>query len=68
MAQQSERKIWTLAEAVRVLDNPRSTPADIHAARRWNAITPTAAEAWLRGWNAGRRADGAEPVLIDRVA
>lgn len=63
-----ERKVWTLAEAVRVLDNPRSTPEDVHAARRWNAITPTSAENWLRGWNAGVRSNGGPPAMIDRVA
>ena len=68
MARQTERKIWTLAEAVRVLDNPRSTPDDIHAARRWNAITPASAANWLRGWNAGVRSNGGSPIQIDRVA
>ena len=67
MPNPNDRKTWTLAEACRVLDNPRATPADIHAARRWNAITPGAAVAWLRGWNAGLRANGAEPALIDRA-
>ena len=68
MPQQTERKTWTLAAACRVLENPKSTPADVMAARRWNAITPSAALAWFKGYNAGLRANGAPPVELDRVA
>ena len=67
MPQQTERKTWTLAAACRALDNPNSTPEDIRAAQRWSAITPISALAWLRGYNAGLRANGAEPVLLDRA-
>ena len=68
MAPKPERKTWTLADAVRAVDNPKSTPEDIRAALSWNCITPYAAVAWLRGWNAGLRANGAPPVELDRVA
>ena len=68
MENQHDRKTWTLADAVRAVDNPKSTPADIRAALSWNCITPYAAVAWLRGWNAGLRSNGAEPALIGRVA
>ena len=68
MSKQTERTAWTMAEACRVLDNPESTPADVMAAKNWNAITPGAASAWLRGFNAGLRANGAPPVELDCVA
>ena len=68
MANQHDRKIWTLAEAVRVLENPDATPADVMAAKNWNCITPRAARDWCKGFNAGLRANGAEPVQLDRVA
>ena len=68
MPQQNQRKTWTLAAACKVLDDPRATPADVMAAKRWNAITPGSARDWLRGFNAGLRANGAPPVELDRVA
>ena len=64
----NERKTWTLAEACRVLDDPNSTPADVMAAKMWNAITPGSARDWLRGFNAGLRANGAKPIRLSRVA
>ncbi len=45
----------TLAEMVRALDRPDSTPADICEARDWGAITPGSALHWLRGYAAGTR-------------
>ena len=61
------RTIWTVAALCRAIDNPNSTPEDIRAAQRWSAITPITALAWLRGFNAGLRANGAPPVLLDRT-
>ena len=66
-AQPARRATWTLAALCKVLDDPRTTPSDIRAAQRWSAITPVSALAWLRGYNAGLRANGAPPVKIDRT-
>ena len=66
--QTTERKIWTLAEAVRVLDDPDATPADVMAAKSWNCITPRAARDWCKGFNAGLKANGARPILFDSAA
>ncbi len=64
---EQQRTTWTTAALCRAVDNPESTPDDIRAAQRWSAITPISALAWLRGYNAGLRANGAPPVLIDRT-
>ncbi len=65
--QQNGRITWTVAALCRAIDNPNSTPEDIRAAQRWSAITPISALAWLRGYNAGLKANGAPPVKIDRA-
>ncbi len=62
-----QRTTWTVAALCRAIDNPSSTPDDIRAAQRWSAITPISALAWLRGYNAGLKANGAPPAKIDRI-
>ena len=64
---EQSRTTWTVAALCRVLDDPKSTPADVMAAMDWNAVSASAGMGWLKGWNAGLRANGAPPAKIDRT-
>ena len=66
-AEPARRTTWTVAALCKVLDDPESTPADVMAAMDWNAVSRPAGMGWLKGWDAGRKANGAPPAEVDRT-